>query len=96
MKYFSYDPEGDGFTLHATAEEAQKHAENDLACHREFSCEGWCDSVQQVCWGEIKQRTVMVREMKKEEAEHAGIYFDNSFDAICDYELKDTEPERVK
>lgn len=39
--------------------------------------------------GELKQVAVKVREMNKEEAEHAGIYFDNSFDTICDYELGD-------
>lgn len=89
MKYFSYDPEGDGFTLHNTAEEARKHAEDDLSCHRDNACEGWSDSVHQVCWGELKQAAFKVREMNKEEAEHQGIYFDNSFDTICDYELKD-------
>ena len=89
MKYFSYDPEGDGFTLHKTAEEAKEAADDALACYREYACEGWDDSVHQVCWGEIKQRTVMVNEMNREEAEHQGIYFDNSFDTICDYELKD-------
>ena len=89
MKFFSYDPEGDGFTLHATAEEAQAAADNDISCHREFACEGWSDSIQHVCWGELKQKAVMVREMSKEDAEHQEIYFDNSFDTICDYELKD-------
>ena len=89
MKYFSYDPEGDGFTLHATAEEAQKHAENDLACHRDNASEGWSDSVEHVCWGEVKQTTFKVREMTKEDAEHAGIYVNIDFDYICDYELKD-------
>jgi hypothetical protein len=89
MKYFSYDPEGDGFTLHATAEEAQKAAEADLSCYRDNASEGWSDSVDQVCWGELKQKALMVREMSKEEAEHQGIYFDNSFDSICDYELTD-------
>lgn len=89
MKYFSYDPEGDGFTLHNTAEEAKQAAENDLACHREWSCEGWSDSVSDVCWGEIKQMAKKVREMTKEEAEHVGIYVSNDFDYICDYELGD-------
>ena len=91
MKYFSYDPEGDGFTLHATADEAQKAAEAYLSCHRDNASEGWSDSVNQVCWGELKQNALMVWEMSKEEAEHLGIYFDNSFpfDSICDYELTD-------
>lgn len=89
MKYFSYDPEGDGFTLHNTAEEAKKHAEDDLSCHRDNASEGWSDSVEHVCWGEVKQTTFKVREMTKEDAEHSGIYVSNDFDYICDYELKD-------
>lgn len=89
MKYFSYDPEGDGFTLHNTAEEAQQAAEVDISCYRDMAHEGWDDSIHQVCWGELRQIAVKVREMNKEEAEHAGIYFDNSFDTICDYELGD-------
>ena len=88
-KYFSYDPEGDGFTLHNTAEEAKNAAEADLSCHRDMASEGWSDSVSFVCWGEVKQRAFKVNEMTKEEAEHQGVYFDNSFDSICDYELKD-------
>lgn len=91
MKYFSYDPEGDGFTLHNAAEEAKQAAEDGLSCYRDFACEGWSDSVGHVCWGEIKQVANKVREMNKEEAEHAGIYFDNSFDFICDYELGETQ-----
>jgi hypothetical protein len=89
MKYFSYDTEGDGFTLHATADEAKAAADNDIACYRAFACEGWLDSIQHVCWGELKQMAFMVNEMTKQEAEHQGIYFDNSFDTICDYEIRD-------
>ena len=86
--YFSYDPEGDGLTIHKTAEEAKAAAEDDLSCHRDYACEGWSDSVNQVCWGEIKESAFKVNEMNKEEAEHAGVYFNNDFDYICDYELK--------
>lgn len=89
MKYFSYDPEGDGFTLHKTAEEAKNHAEDDLACHRDNASEGWSDSVEHVCWGELKQMAFKVNEMTKEDAEHAGICVSNDFDYICDYQLKD-------
>ena len=92
MKYFSYDPEGDGFTLHKTAEEARIAAEVDLSCHRDNAHEGWSDSVHLVCWGELKQIAVKVREMSKEEAEHHGVCFNYDFDTICDYELKDIEP----
>lgn len=91
MKYFSYDPEGDGFTFHNTAEEAKKSAEDDLSGYRDYSCDGWDDSVSSVCWGEIKQIATKVREMTTEEAEHAGIYVSNDFDYICDYELGDVQ-----
>lgn len=86
--YFSYDPEGDGFSIHKTAEEAKLASENDLSHYRDYACEGWDDSVTQVCWGEIKETAIKVNEMTKEEAEHAGICVSNDFDYICDYELK--------
>ena len=89
MKYFSYDPEGDGFELHNTAEEARRAANVGIDCAREWSCEGWDDSVEHICWGEVKERSTKVNEMTKEEAEHAGIYVTNDFDFICDYQLKE-------
>ena len=56
VKYFSYDPNGDGFTIHNNADEAQKAAENALA-EEEKNCvdQGWSDEVTQICWGEIIQ-----------------------------------------
>ena len=88
--YFSYDPEGDGFTIHRTAEEAKRHAEADLDATRDYACEGWSDSVEHICWGEIKERATKVNEMTTEEAVEQGIYVSNDFDTICDYELKPT------
>lgn len=86
--YFSYDSEGDGFTIHKTAEEAKLASNNDLACYRDYAVEGWDESVTHVCWGEIKESAIEINKMTKEEAKHAGIYVNNEFDYICDYELK--------
>ncbi len=87
--YFSYDPEGDGFTIHNTAEEAKKASEADLDCTRDYaSDDGWSDSVCHICWGEIKEVATKVNEMTKEEAYERGIYVSSDFDFICDYQLK--------
>jgi hypothetical protein len=57
MKYFSYNTE-DGFQIHTTAEEAKKFAEDALNFERGEAREGWSDYVDQICWGELKQRTI--------------------------------------
>jgi len=57
MKYFSYDPE-EGFELHKTEDEAKKAAECALDYERGEASEGWADYVDQICWGELKQRVV--------------------------------------
>jgi hypothetical protein len=59
MEYFSYDPNGDGFSLHKTAEDAKKAAEtalNEEAINA--GDDGWSDEVTQICWGEIKEVAV--------------------------------------
>jgi len=55
MKYFSYDPNGDGFQTHETSEEAKKVAEDALENEREEAIEEWNEEVTEICWGEIKQ-----------------------------------------
>ena len=90
MKYFSYDPEGNGFEFHNTPEEAKLAAENSLASSRDFAIDyGWDDSVTLILWGEIKERVTKVRELTKAEAIQQDIYIGGDFDFICDYELKE-------
>jgi hypothetical protein len=59
MKYFSYDPNGDGFSLHNTADDAKKAAENALR-EEEINAgdEGWNEDVYRICWGEITEVAV--------------------------------------
>ncbi|MDJ0473767.1 hypothetical protein QNA27_08900 [Pantoea eucalypti] len=56
-KYFAYDPEC-GFELFDTADEAQSHAQDAIDQFREEAAEGWPESVEGVCWGELKQHAV--------------------------------------
>lgn len=57
--YFVYDPEGDGFELHETAEAAEKAARDVLAEERREAYDGWNeDRIATLCWGEIRERVV--------------------------------------
>lgn len=53
-KYFAYDIEC-GFELFETADEAESYAQEQIDCFREEATEGWSESVETVCWGELKQ-----------------------------------------
>ena len=57
QKYFTYDA-NDGYETYETEEEAKSSAEEKLEHYSEFAHEGWADEVDQVMWGEIKQRVV--------------------------------------
>lgn len=58
-RFFSHDPNGNGFDLHDTAEEAQKEAERCMDAYREDAADsGWDDNVTLVCWGEVRQIAV--------------------------------------
>ncbi len=79
-KYFAFDPEC-GFELFDTAEEAQSYAQQVIDQYRDEAAEGWPESVEGICWGEVKQATF-------ENTFNAGIeeYPDLEY---TDYELKD-------
>lgn len=54
-KYFAYSSDN-GFSLFATAAEAEKFAQELLDQYREDSYgDGWSEDVGSVCWGELKQ-----------------------------------------
>jgi len=56
MKYFSYDPNGEGFQLHKTEQEAREEAANAIDEERKHAVsEGWNEEVTEICWGEIKE-----------------------------------------
>lgn len=81
-KYFAYDPEC-GFELFETADEAQSHAQDAIDQFREEAAGGWPESVEGVCWGELKQHAV-------ERTFNAGDEEDIDKE-YSDYSLEDTE-----
>lgn len=81
-KYFSYDSEC-GFELFNTADEAQSYAQDMIDGFREEAAEGWPESVESVCWGEIKQQA-------QESTFNAGDE-DDPDKEYSDYHLEDIE-----
>lgn len=55
-RFFSFDPNSDGFVIHDTAEEAEKAAKESLDSEREeASYDGWSEDACRICWGELRQ-----------------------------------------
>jgi hypothetical protein len=55
--YFSYDPNGDGYTEHTTEAEAKRAASTALEAERdEALTDGWDEVVENICWGRIIER----------------------------------------
>ncbi len=57
-RYFAYDPDG-GLETFVTEQEAIAFANKVIDDYRDAADDGWDDLVEQVCWGEIKQKAVM-------------------------------------
>lgn len=77
--WYSYDPE-DGFTRHATADEAMEAAEASLEYHRDRSSDGWHENTSDIEWG-LLVAYGEAREVNRRETpggEH---------DYVCDYEI---------
>ena len=60
QKYFTYDA-NEGYETYATEDKAREAAEKMLAHYSEYAHEGWADEVDQVMWGEIKQRVIEIK-----------------------------------
>lgn len=78
-KWFSYDPDGDGFETHKTEQEAKESAEIAISWYRENSSEGWDENVEGVCYGRIHQAVQMVDKRPLPES--------SEFDYTCNYRL---------
>lgn len=78
-KYFSYSVD-QGFETFTTPQEARKCAESAIEYYQDNASEGWCEEVEQICWGEINQTTKEVNIRTAQEAEEEGIYTSG-----CDY-----------
>lgn len=88
--YFTYDPEGDGFRFHGSAEDAKAHAENSLQEERDEAPEGWSENVKDICWGEVKQKVkeTLCRPTSPEDG------LDDGITHFADYELLDVTPAK--
>lgn len=89
-KYFAYCPDS-GFETFQTREEAEKYAQEAIDWFRDSASEGWNEEVSGVCWGEIKQETVMTCcKTVKEAEEELGVIIDATcYSGYADYGLKD-------
>jgi hypothetical protein len=100
--WFSYDTGGNGFSLHATREEAKKAAEDALDAYRDDAPEGWSDDVEDVCYGQVLGR--VVETYRKERPDGVALdedrrgsdgvdYSDmpSGCDVLLDYGLEDYE-----
>jgi hypothetical protein len=53
FEWWSYDPDGDGFEQHKTAEEAEKSAVKAFARDESACSDGWSENTESICWGRI-------------------------------------------
>ena len=92
-RFFSYCPDC-GIDDHATAEEAEKHADGCLDHYRDDAPDGWDENVTSICWGEIKGSVLETeRRPFNPETDH-GIDPDCKF--VVDYGIVPvTEPDQA-
>jgi hypothetical protein len=93
-RWFSYDPDNNGFEIHDTEAAARKTAEEAISYEKEeASSGGWSDSVTQICWGKVAQKVEeTMRKKRPPEAElDCGVDKDGTnwgeWDEIVDYDL---------
>lgn len=89
--FFSYDPEGDGFTVHETAEDAKKAACDSLDWSRDDAADGgWLDEPTGICWGEVMGR--VVETSRKSACDYLqcelGCTEDHEYNNYVEYELR--------
>lgn len=74
-QWFSYDPEGFGFDLYETAEEAKAQAHKAFEGERDAAHDsGWSESVSYICWGRIMERAQETERRKGEPEEEFDEY----------------------
>lgn len=93
-RFFSYDPDGYGIELHATAKEAKAAAEAALQAYRDDAADGWNESVDGVCWGEIRERTEVISRQTGCEVWECGDDCEgHEYDEYIDYGLVPLDKE---
>ena len=81
-RYFAYDPDS-GLETFATEQEAIDFANRVIDDYRDAADDGWDELVEQVCWGEIKQKAMMDNQKPGP---------GTGFCYACDYTLLDLQP----
>jgi hypothetical protein len=89
-KYFCYDPDT-GFDTYKTAEEAMQAADDAISYYRDNADEGWNEEVSGVCWGELKQHTVVTLELTPKQADEQGYFVPSGCSGFSDYGLIDVK-----
>ncbi len=75
MKWFSYDPNGDGMSFHDTEKKAQGAALDALELEQDRAGEGWSEEVTDICWGQVREKVEETeRHPKREDETHEGDY----------------------
>lgn len=89
-KYFSYDPNGDGFVLHDTAEAARAEAAAGLdAARLNAMTNGWGEEDEDICWGEIHQAATRVDEQyRPDDLDEDGCDADGDYWGDPDVDVK--------
>ncbi len=83
-QWFSYDPEGNGFEFHDTAEKAKARADGALGEAEGAAYDGgWEENVTDICWGQVSER---VRETERRKGEP-----DEEFDEYIVYGMRATQ-----
>ena len=94
-RFFYYDPDGNGFTLCDTLEEAKSAVVKILDSCRADAPDGWADDMENICYGEIKGGIVETLRVTKEDYNEAGgeetmgYFFPEGFDELIDYSVED-------
>ncbi len=81
LRFFAYCPD-DGFDVFETAEQAKAAAEQWIDSYRGDAVDGWSEEVDQVCWGEIREKATQVGRRPATEEDVT------SCDYFCDYQLQ--------
>ena len=92
-KWFTYDPEGDGYQEHPTEEAAISSAEKSI---REYLDDGWAEDVEFVTVGKVTHRATQCdytkrppdSEIDEEGLDGEGTWWDGDWEEMCNYKMQ--------
>ena len=82
--YFVYDPNGDGFIIFDTEDEAREYADEVLDIERDNAIgDEWSSDVEGLCWGKIAEQLVSFNvEPDEDDEDIADVYIDYRFEKV--------------